>query len=948
MKPFLQNSTWYARLAPASKNHIPFRAGRIGLEWATAGNGDRRSGVSAFINSMGANLLRKQQDGLLAQDCWSILCRFPLRRSSFVVPRSPIRRYAVTPIRVLRGLDLLNSVFRLWCCTLALSRRTLGAMVNLIIPDKWQQDAVNLLREGRDVVVQAPTGAGKTYIFELLYESLRGQAIYTVPTRALANDKLAEWRARGWDVGISTGDVSENLSARVVVATLETQKARFLRGDGPRLLVVDEYQLLTDPTRGTNYELILALAPSECQILLLSGSVANPQDVAAWLKRLGRKVELVMHPDRPVRLEEIMLNDIPLQAPASIRDYWPRMIARALMADLGPLLIFAPRRNSAEELAQALLAMPAFDESLAISQEQAMIAGEPLAKLLRHRIAYHHSGLSYAVRAGIIEPLAKRGQLRIVVATMGLAAGINFSMRSVLITGTHYMAGNIQKHVRPDELLQMFGRAGRRGLDETGYALVTPDIPRLHEAFPLKLKRSEPLDWPSFIAVMNEASLRGEDPFRNAVDLSRRLFTTKTLSLGIERYYESAYRPCEIRVDAERGRFVRRHQVEMKNSMGHWQKQPPLAHTTLSKLWLQTRQDHWRPALMVPASLNGIGFGTLCKCRLGNGAFEYGREVPVAVVSENGWTPVKWLRKHLRERYPLIGQRKCRPEVEFERELLPIVEAELDGKFWNLVRREYLVSARFRFGHKSATGYLDEFGRFLADPLTRQDYPEICRACAFRPECESTELAVTAAFAWRQLGLIDKTGKPIRRGVLFSFFNHGEGLAIAAALEQDEYLIEDLVFDLANLRAGHRFALDESPFGGRLGLVCQKMYNRGDYPGYLEMGVPPAYGAGASEVIRAIVEEQTARHRFVNDALRHGDIERAITEWKSLLRQIVNAPDYDWNRWRALKNAAARYGTSTRSAAQQPLPLLLPAQMKRYHPSAQISSGGRRLRFARS
>jgi hypothetical protein len=111
--------------------------------------------------------------------------------------------------------------------------------------------------------------------------------------------------------------------------------------------------------------------------------------------------------------------------------------------------------------------------------------------------------------------------------------------------------------------------------------------------------------------------------------------------------------------------------------------------------------------------------------------------------------------------------------------------------------------------------------------------------------------------------------------------------------------------------------------------------------------VPPAYGAGASEVVRAIVEEQTARHRFVNDSLRYGDIERAITEWRSLLRQIVNAPDYDWDRWRALKNASARYGTSTRSAAQQPLPLLLPAQMKRYHPIAQISPGGR-VRFARS
>src|SRR6516164_3609519 len=139
-------------------------------------------------------------------------------------------------------------------------------MVNLIIPDKWQQEAVSLLREGKDVVVQAPTGAGKTYIFELLYESLKGQAVYTVPTRALANDKLAEWRARGWDVGISTGDIAEDLDARVVVATLETQKDRFLRGEGPGLLVLDEFQMLGDDMRGVHYELAVALAPRHTQL----------------------------------------------------------------------------------------------------------------------------------------------------------------------------------------------------------------------------------------------------------------------------------------------------------------------------------------------------------------------------------------------------------------------------------------------------------------------------------------------------------------------------------------------------------------------------------------------------------------------------------------------------------------------------------------------------------
>jgi superfamily II DNA/RNA helicase len=809
-------------------------------------------------------------------------------------------------------------------------------MVNLIIPDKWQQDAVNLLREGKDVVVQAPTGAGKTYIFELLYESLRGQAVYTVPTRALANDKLAEWRARGWDVGISTGDLAENLGARVVVATLETQKGRFLRRDGPRLLVVDEYQLLADPVRGMNYELILSLAPPETQILLLSGSVANPEDVVAWLQRIGRTVALVKHQERPVHLEEVLLNDIPVQAPGIINGYWPRLISRALLADLGPLLIFAPRRNTAEELAQTLAGALAIEEPMSVSQEQVAAAGEPLAKLLRHRVAYHHSGLSYAVRAGIIEPLAKRGQLRVVVATMGLAAGINFSMRSVLITGTHYTAGNFQRQVRPDELLQMFGRAGRRGLDETGYALVTPEVPRLHEAFPLKLKRPEPIDWPSFLAVMNAAASRGEDPFLSALELSRRLFSIRTLTLGVERFYDGGVRPCGLRVDGERARFVRRHEVEIKNSRGLWQNQPALAETTLGNLLVKTGRERWRPALTFASTLDDIGFGNICKIQTERRHLVYGREVPVAFVSENEWRPVKWLRKSLRRRHPLVGAKRNLTRVDFEREVLPLVAGKMGGQLWDLVDRKKVVVARFRFDGLSAWGYLDEFGNWLADPQTKRDYPEVCRDCEFRPECEGIDRSVTTAYAWRELGLIDESGKPTRRGILFSFFNHGEGLAIGAALEATDYPLEDLVFDLGNLRAGHRFALDESQFGGRLGLICQQTYHRVDFAGYLEMGVPPAYGAGAAEVIRDVVENQTPRHKLVNELLRHGDIERAITEWRSLLRQIVEAPDYAWDRWRALKRMSEQFVNSIRSAALQPLPALLPSQLKRYQPRSSL------------
>ena len=103
-----------------------------------------------------------------------------------------------------------------------------SALQNVTVPDLWQQQAVTALREGKDVVVHAPTGAGKTLIFELWSNQgkNRGQAIYTVPTRALANDKLAEWRARGWNVGIATGDLSENLDAPVIVATVSSGTVR--------------------------------------------------------------------------------------------------------------------------------------------------------------------------------------------------------------------------------------------------------------------------------------------------------------------------------------------------------------------------------------------------------------------------------------------------------------------------------------------------------------------------------------------------------------------------------------------------------------------------------------------------------------------------------------------------------------------------------------------------
>jgi hypothetical protein len=191
------------------------------------------------------------------------------------------------------------------------------------------------------------------------------------------------------------------------------------------------------------------------------------------------------------------------------------------------------------------------------------------------------------------------------------------------------------------------------------------------------------------------------------------------------------------------------------------------------------------------------------------------------------------------------------------------------------------------------------------------------------------QITSSPAYAWRRLGLVADDGTPTRRGVIFSFFQGGEGLALAAALEDETYPIDDLIFDLANIRGGPRFAGEDAPMGGRLGILCQRIYERADHPGYLEMGTPVHYGSGASEVIREVVANPGSRYRLTTDALRSGDIERALMEWRSLLRHIVHAPPLDWDRWQALQAAAQHYVDTTSSPALADFPPLLAAQQRR-------------------
>jgi superfamily II DNA/RNA helicase len=833
----------------------------------------------------------------------------------------------------------------------------LPALNQVTVPDLWQQQAVAALREGKDVVVQAPTGAGKTLIFELWSNQgkNRGQAIYTVPTRALANDKLAEWRARGWDVGIATGDLAENLNAPILVATLETQKNRLIQGDGPALLVVDEYQMLSDLDRGLNYELAMALAPAQTQLLLLSGSVANPQDVVKWLTRLGRKAILIRHDQRPVPLEEIHANNLNYHIPSEIRGYWPRFVAKALAEDLGPILIFAPRRQAAETLAADLSRQLPVPNPLQLGSEQKLIVGEHLARLLKTRVAYHHSGLSYGARAGVIEPLAKAGQLRVVVATMGLAAGINFSLRSVALAAESYRRDQVEKLLNPAEILQMFGRAGRRGLDETGFVLISANELRLLDARPCHLSRSGAVDWAALLNLMAVAAQHGRDPFREAVLVQERLFTMKPIFLGVEESLRHPDVPCGLKTDAERARHVRKRVREMVNSRGEWElmrepvaralreivapaeeirgKDNDLLSPALSSKGGEGEnpkrgaQTDFVPVLSVPAALEKVGNGELCVLSDVHGAKTYGRASTVADrIANERVVLAKWVR-----RLTNWNGRQA-PLKVWDEKIVPLLEEKLAQQKTPVVRFvdiAHRIVAQVSVADLTMRVPVDSHGVAIWKPIERDVLPPDCARCSLVPVCRQLPASTGVALLWRRLGLVDAGGVPTKRGRLVSFFSQGDGLAIAAALEDETYPLDELIYDLANLDAGFRFCGDENRWGGRLAMVCHEKFGLQTIAGYLENGVPPKYGSGAEQVVASVHKNPLNKNAWVNDLVGAGDIDRVIIEWRSLLRQIGHAPDLEWARWRTLQAMAKGILNETESPTMTDLPPLEYHQTKR-------------------
>jgi hypothetical protein len=305
----------------------------------------------------------------------------------------------------------------------------------------------------------------------------------------------------------------------------------------------------------------------------------------------------------------------------------------------------------------------------------------------------------------------------------------------------------------------------------------------------------------------------------------------------------------------------------------------------------------------------------------------YGRSVTVAEHLNNDRVVLmKWVRRltnwHGRQAPLTVWQSKIVPLVEkrFAQLKTPVVRFE---------NQKHKILAFVSLGELSARVPVDTHGVPIWKPIEREVLPADCAVCSLVETCRRLSTATGVAMLWRRLGLVHASGVPTRRGEIVSFFSQGDGLAIAAGLEDTSYPLEELVYDVANLDAGFRFCGSENRWAGRLAIACQQIYGIQIIPGYLENGVSPGYGAGAEQIVASVHKNPLNKTGWITESLGAGDIDRVIIEWRSMLRRISHAPKLEWDRWQKLQVLAKSILNETESPTVTDLPPLAYDQTKR-------------------
>ena len=397
--------------------------------------------------------------------------------------------------------------------------------------DRFQIEAIEHLDSGRSVIVAAPTGSGKTVVAEHAIDRALSEgrrAFYTTPIKALSNQKyrdLAE-RIGSSRVGLLTGDNAINPDADVVVMTTEVLRNMLYEGrnlDRLAVTVLDEVHYLEDSFRGPVWEEVILHLPLHVALVCLSATVSNSDEVGGWLESVRGPTGIVVETARPVELTNLYavgdrrgdrLHILPTlvdgrpnpegdrfdpdlrrgrgdkrkqkrppwRAPSRLE-----LIDELEDKDLLPVIWFVFSRKGCDEAAATLRQAGARYTDQAEAERIRAIADERLAGLdpgdlalldvagwmdrLERGIASHHAGLVPAFKEAV-EVCFAEGLVRVVFATETLALGVNLPARSVVVDKLSKFTGEHHELLTPAQFTQLTGRAGRRGIDERGHAIV--------------------------------------------------------------------------------------------------------------------------------------------------------------------------------------------------------------------------------------------------------------------------------------------------------------------------------------------------------------------------------------------------------------------------------------------------------------------------------------------
>lgn len=632
--------------------------------------------------------------------------------------------------------------------------------------DPFQQQACEALERGSGVLVCAPTGAGKTVVGEFAVHLALQQGrkcFYTTPIKALSNQKFHDLiQTHGADkVGLLTGDNSINGDAPVVVMTTEVLRnmlyARSSTLEGLSYVVMDEVHYLADRFRGAVWEEVIIHLPESVTLVSLSATVSNAEEFADWLVTVRGQTEVVVSEHRPVPLWQHMLvgkrmfdlfhdanaakaHEVHPELLRHTREvarrvelstikrggrrgqaapYRSDIVERLDGEGLLPAILFIFSRAGCDAAVQqcmhAGLRLTGPDERAEIRQiaerRVTNIPSEDLAALgywdwldgLERGLAAHHAGMLPMFKE-VVEELFVRGLVKAVFATETLALGINMPARCVVLERLVKFNGEAHVDLTPGEYTQLTGRAGRRGIDVEGHAVVvwTPEVDPRHVAG-LASTRTYPLRSsfrPSYNMAVNLVGSVGAQASRELLESSFAQFQADRSVVGLARQVQrnnDTLASYDAEMECDHGDFAEYFDIRVK--IGQREKEI-------------SRATQYERRASVAASLEELKIGDVIQ-------ITGGRRAGLAVVLDPGH----------------IGFGEMRPLVLTEDRWAGRVSA---GEFNGPVRTLGRVRVPRHFNHKAPAERRDLAARLRSADLDR---PPVRRRRSASPAGEDKQLA---------------------------------------------------------------------------------------------------------------------------------------------------------------------------------------------------------------